>query len=324
MTDQPVPTPTGARPTLGFVGLGTLGAPLAKRLLQAGYRLQIYDFNEPTLRYFLMETGGEVAGSPRLMAEACDIVLAMLPRPDEVRAAALGREGVIHGFGAGKLLIDLSASPSAQTREIGKELRRVGVAMVDAPALGGLPELRSGGLTLLVGGEEDAIARAEPVLQTFAARLIRTGPLGSGHAAKALCGQLAALCFLASAEALLIGRRVGLEPGALLEALNASAGRNHATESTIGRHVLGRGFNSGLGLDGLLADLRHALEVAHDGEIPAPLSALARELLATARLALGAGQDHTRLVRWLEQLAKTELAERPPTGQLQAQPPEEG
>lgn len=303
-----MPDETTAKPTLGFVGLGTMGAPLATRLLHAGFRVQIYDFDNDAVRYFLMETGGEVAANPRLMAEACDIVLAMVPRPADVRAAAIGREGVLHGFGAGKLFIDLSPSPPEQTAEIAKELRRVGVATVDAPALGGLAELRSGGLTLLVGGDDDAVARAEPVLQTFGSRLIRIGPVGSAHAAKALCGQLAALCFLATAETLMVGRRAGLEPGPLLEALNASAGANYATETTIPRHVLPRGFGSGLPLDGLLSDLRQALEMARDAEMPAPLSALAGEICATARLTLGPGQDHTRLMRWLEQIAKTELA----------------
>ena len=178
---------------------------------------------------------------------------------------------------------------------------------MNVPALGGLAELRSGALTLLVGGEDGAVERARPALETFASRLIRTGPVGTAHATKALCGQLAALCFLATAETLCVGRRAGLEPGPLLEALNASAGANHATQTTMARHVLSRGFGSGLPLDVLLADLRHALEVARDGEMPAPLSALAREIWATARLALGPGQDHTRLVRWLEQIAKTEL-----------------
>ena len=287
-----------------------MGAPLASRLIHAGFRIQIYDFDNDTLRYFLMETGGEVAASPRLMAEACDIVLAMLPRPTDVRAATLGREGVVHGFAAGKIFVDLSASPPAQTRAIAKELRRAGGAMIDAPALGGLAELRAGKLTLLVGGEEDAIARAEPVLETFASRLIRTGPISSAHAAKALCGQLAALCFLATAETLMVGRRAGLEPAALLEALNASAGANFASEATMARHVLSRGFGSGLPLDGLLGDLQQALDLARDAEMPAPLSALAREIWATARLALGPGQDHTRLIRWLEQITKTEFPRR--------------
>jgi 3-hydroxyisobutyrate dehydrogenase len=299
---------TRARPTLGFIGLGPMGAPMAARLVHAGLRVQVYDFNDDAVRYFLMETGGEVAASPRLMAEACDIVVAMLPRPSEVRTAAVGREGVVHGFGAGKILVDMSASPPAQTREIAKELRRAGVAMLDAPALGGLAELRSSGLTLLVGGDDDAVARAGPVLETFGARLIRTGAVGTGHAAKALCGQLAALCFLATAETLLVGRRAGLEPGPLLEALNASAGANHATQTTIGRHVLSRDFGSGLPLDGLLADLQQALDLARASEAPAPLSALCREIWATARLALGPGQDHTRLVRWLEQVTRTDLA----------------
>ena len=296
-----------AQPTLGFVGLGTLGAPFAARLIHAGFRVQTYDFDNDALRYFLMETGGEVAANPRLMAEACDIVLTMLLRPSDVRAAAVGREGVIHGFGAGKMLVDLSASPPAQTREIAKEMRRVGVAMVDAPALGGVAELRSGELTLLVGGDDAAVVRAGPVLEALGKRVIRTGPVGSAHAAKALCGQLAALCFLATSEALLVGRRGGVDPGPLLEALNASAGANFATQTTIPRHVLSRGFGSGLPLDGLLADLQQALDVARDGEVPMPLSAVAREIWATARLALGPGQDHTRLVRWLEQITKTEL-----------------
>jgi 3-hydroxyisobutyrate dehydrogenase len=302
-----MPEQPGARPTLGFVGLGPIGAPLATRLLHAGYRLQVYDFDNDTMRYFLMETGGEIAASPRLMAEACEIVLAMLPRPADVRAAAIGREGVVHGFGEGKLLIDMSASPPAQTKEIARDLRRAGVATVDAPMLGGLPELRAGKLTLLAGGDDDAVARAEPVLGHLAARLIRTGPVGSAHATKALCGQLAALCFLATAEALVIGRRADLDPAMLLEALNASAGANHASEITMARDVLSRSFGSGLSLDGLLADLRQALDLAHDGETPAPLSALAHELWTTGRLALGPGQDHTRLIRWLEQVGRTEL-----------------
>jgi len=306
MPDEP-----SAKPTLGFVGLGTMGAPLATRLLHAGFRVQIYDFDNDTLRYFLMETGGEVAASPRLMAEACDVVLAMLPRPADVRAAAIGREGVVHGFGEGKLFVDLSASPPAQTREIAKELRRAGIATVDAPPLGGLAELRAGALTLLVGGDDEAILRAEPVLATFGSRLIRTGPVGSAHATKALCGQLAALCFLATAEALMVGRRAGLEPAALLEALNASPGANHASETTMARHVLSRSFGSGLPLDGLLGDLQQALDVARDAEMPAPLTAVAREIWATARLALGPGQDHTRLIRWLEQVAKAELPKEP-------------
>lgn len=297
-----------ARPTIGFVGLGTMGAPLATRLLNAGFRVQVYDFDNDALRYFLMETGGEVAATPRLMAEACDMVIAMMPRPGEVRAAAVGREGVVHGFGEGGLFVDMSASPPAQTREVARELRRAGVAMVDAPALGGLADLRAGRLTLLVGGEEESVARAVPVLETFAAKLIRTGPVGSAHAAKALCGQLAALCFLATAETLLTGRRAGLEAAPLLEALNASAGANFASRTTIAQHVLSKGFASGVSLDGLLNDLGQALDVARAAELPAPLSAIAREIWAAARLALGPGQDHTRLVRWLEQLTKTELA----------------
>jgi 3-hydroxyisobutyrate dehydrogenase len=306
-----MPEEPSARPTLGFIGLGPLGAPLATRLLHAGFRVQVYDFDNDTARYFLMETGGEIAASPRLMAEACDIVLAMLPRPADVRAATIGREGVVHGFGEGKLFIDMSASPPAQTREIARKLRRVGVAMVDAPMLGGLAELRAGKLTLLAGGDDDAIARAEQVLACFGSRLIRTGPVGSAHATKALCGQLAALCFLATAEALVIGRRADLDPATLLEALNASAGANHASEITMARDVLSRSFGSGLSLDGLLADLRQALDMAHDGETPAPLCALAHELWTAGRLALGPGQDHTRLIRWLEQVGRTELGGQP-------------
>jgi 3-hydroxyisobutyrate dehydrogenase len=303
MPDEP-----NARPTLGFIGVGTMGAPLATRLIRAGFRVQVYDFDNDAVRYFLMGTGGEIAVSPRLMAEACEIVLAMLPRPTDVRAAAIGREGVVHGFGPGNMLVDMSASPPAQTKEIAKELRRAGIAMVDAPTLGGLAELRSGGLTLLVGGDDDAVERARPVLEALGSRLMRTGPVGTAHATKALCGQLAAVCFLATAETLFVGRRAGLEPGPLLEALDASAGANYATQTTMARHVLSRGFGSGLPLDALLADLQQALEVARDADMPAPVSALAREIWAMARLALGPGQDHTRLVRWLEQVAKAELA----------------
>ncbi len=298
---------SGAKPTVGFIGLGPLGAPMAKRVLRAGFRLQIYDFEADAVRYFHMETGGEIAANPRMMAETCDIVLVMLARPAEVRAIATGREGVVHGFGPGKLLVDMSASAPSQTKEIAKELHRAGLAMIDAPPLGGLAELRSGKLVLLAGGEDEVVERCRPVLESFGSRLIRTGPVGSAHAAKALCGQLTALCLLATAEAVVIGRRAGLDPGPLLEALNASAGTNYAPQETIPRQVLSRDFGSGIGLDAVMADLQHALEMAREGELPAPLSALCREMWATARLSLGPGQDHTRLVRWLEQLAKVGL-----------------
>lgn len=302
-----MPQETSARPTVGFVGLGPLGAPVATRLVHAGLRVQVYDFDEATVRYFLMETGGEVAVNPRMMAETSDLVIALLPRPEDTRAVATGREGVIHGFGAGKIFVDMSASPPGQTREVAKALGRGGIAVLDAPPLGGLAELRAGRLALLVGGEDEVVERCRPVLETVAPRLIRTGAVGTGHAAKALAGQLAALCFLATAETLVIGRRAGLEPTALLEALNASAGANRATQETAERHVLSREFGSGLGLDALLGDLDRTLEIAREAGLPAPLSASGRELCATARLALGSGQDHTRLVRWLEQVTKVDL-----------------
>jgi 3-hydroxyisobutyrate dehydrogenase len=276
-------------------------------LVTGGLRVQVYDFDPNTVTYFVVEAGGEVAASPRLMAEACDIVVAMLPRAEEVREVALGREGVVHGFEDGGVFVDMSASPPEQTRSIAKELAAAGIAMLDAPVIGGAAEARTGNLAILVGGEADAVARCAPALERLGSRIIRTGPLGSAHAAKAVCGLLSASTLLATGEAMLVGTRYGLDPARLLDAVNASPGASPTTLTMIERQVLSRGFNSGLGLDGILGDLDHALEIARSSETPAPFAALCREIWASARLHLGPGQDYTRLVRWMEEALRTEL-----------------
>ena len=170
--------------------------------------------------------------------------------------------------------------------------------MLDAPVSGGVPRAEAGTLSIMVGGDPAVIAGCRPVLQPMAEHIFETGPLGSGHALKALNNLVSAAGLIAAAEALLIGRRFGLDPNVMIDVLNASTGRNNSTENKFKQFVLSRSFASGFSLDLMVKDLTTALDLAHATGTPAPFSAACRELWAAAQAQLesGAGSHRGRAV----------------------------
>jgi len=178
---------------------------------------------------------------------------------------------------------------------------------VDAPVSGGVPRAEAGTLAIMAGGERHTIERCRPLLGTMGEHIFATGPLGSGHALKALNNLVSAAGLLASAEALLIGRRFGLEPDVMVDVFNASTARNNSTENKFKQFVFSRRFSSGFALDLMVKDLTTALDLAEATETPASFSALCRELWSKAQAELEAGADHTAVVQWLEKIAATTL-----------------
>jgi 3-hydroxyisobutyrate dehydrogenase len=179
--------------------------------------------------------------------------------------------------------------------------------MVDAPVSGGVRRAADGTLAVMVGGDPALVARCDPLFRAVGQQVFACGPLGSGHAMKALNNLVSATGLLAAAEALVVGRRFGLDPGRMLEVLNASTGRNHATEQKLAQFVLSRRFDAGFSLALMVKDLATALELARDTGTPAPLSAECRALWTQAAAALEPGADHTAIVRWLESIAGVTL-----------------
>ncbi len=293
--------------TVGIVGLGAMGRPMAERIAAAGYPLVLHDTVPERTAEAAEATCGRAADSARAVAAASGIVIVMLPTGADVTRAALGPGGIADGFGDGGTLIDMSSSEPSGTVALARVLAERCIGMIDAPVSGGRKGAVEGTLTIMAGGDAALVERCRPVLETMGKRIVRTGAIGSGHALKALNNTISAAGLLIAAEAFLVGKRFGLDPEAMAEAVNASTGMNHATLNKLAPFVFSRRFDSGFSLDLMVKDLDIALGLAEDTGTAVPFAALSRELWNQARQDLEPGRDHTEIVRWLERLAREEL-----------------
>jgi 3-hydroxyisobutyrate dehydrogenase len=297
---------------IGFVGVGNMGRPMVAALARAGYGLTIFDRDQAAAASVANVTGGAIASSLTGLGAASDIVILMLPNGKVVADVMLGEGGVCEGLGAGALVIDMSSSFPPGTVELGKRLAERGVDLIDAPVSGGVKRAISGDLAIIVGGTAAAVDRAEALLGTMG-KLIRTGPLGSAHAMKALNNFVSAAGLAAACEALLIGERFGLDPDVIVDVLNASSGRNTATEGKLKQFVLSGTFSSGFAAGLMAKDIRAASDLAESLDVPAPMLAASTRLWNEAAVALEPGADHTALFRYLAGLVR----EGAPAGSMQ-------
>lgn len=286
-----------AVPTIGFVGLGTMGWPMARNLVRAGNRVVVADRAAARRDAFADEHGCGSAVQPSDFA-AADCVVTMLPTGRIVRDVVVEQDGgIAPALGEGCVLLDMSSSDPTGTRALGDELAERGLTLVDAPVSGGAAKAETGELSIMLGGDDSAaIDRAADVVDALAARIFRTGPLGSGHALKALNNYVAAAGFTAAAEALLVGRRFGLDPKVLVDVLNASTGRNFSTEYTLQEHVLPGSFATGFSLGLMAKDVGLAADLAEAMEVSAPLCHAVRARLDGTLTDLDGESDHSLAV----------------------------
>ena len=293
--------------TVAFIGLGRMGRPMAANLAKAGFALRVMDRSAEAVRDFLADHAASAFGTPREAAAGADALITMLPAGRDVREVLLGRtpgdpEAAMKGMRPGCLVIDMSSSAPLLTRETGRQLAAGGVTMLDAPVSGGVPRARDGTLAIMVGGDRDAIEHARPLLAALGSKIFVIGALGSGHAMKALNNYVSAAGLAAAAEALLVGRRFGLDPAIMTEVLNASTGRNNSTENKLKQHILSGTFGSGFSLDLMAKDLATALDLAENLGVPTPFAERCVPLWQDAAAHLAPGADHTEIYRFLEHL----------------------
>lgn len=292
--------PPGAALRLGFAGIGNMGWPMAANLAKAGHEVVVTDLSAERAARFAGEAGGHAAASPAEAAAGVDAFLCILPTSKEVAEVA---DAVGPALPEGALFIDLTSGNPTRTREIAARLATRGIRLVDCPVSGGVSRAKSGELAIMAGGSDADLDEAEPILRAMGTSIHRCGPVGAGQAMKALNNLVSAGGFLVGIEALLIGQKFGLEPGKMVDVLNASTGMNNSTQKKFRQFVLSRRFDSGFGLELMVKDLSIALEVGKEAGVPAPLSALVRELSAAAVAHLGPGQDHTAVAKLSEALA---------------------
>ncbi len=281
--------------TIAFIGLGRMGRPMAARLAAAGYPLRVYD-KAPGARV----RGAEACASPAEAAAGAQVLVTMLPDGHAVRSTLLGRKGAASVLAAGAVVIDMSSSDPVATRGLGAELAGRGVRLIDAPVSGRVEGARSGTLTIMAGGNAVTFRKMRPLLEVLGQRIFHAGPLGAGHAVKALNNYIAAAGTIAAFEAVIVGRAFGLDPALMTDIFNASASRNSTTENKVRQHVLSGAFGSGFALALMAKDVRIADSLARSVGRGAPLARRTRQLWDAAEKSLRAGADHTEIYRHLE------------------------
>jgi 3-hydroxyisobutyrate dehydrogenase len=280
--------------TVGFVGLGNMGWPMAANLHAAGFSLVVRDADEARQARFAAEHPEALtADSPAAFAVA-DLVVTMLPNGGIVRDALLGW-GIATVLAPGALVVEMSSSDPSDTLRLAADLAPDGIRVVDAPVSGGVPRAVTGELSLMVGGADADVNRAQPVLRVLGdpARQFRTGELGTGHAMKALNNVIGAATYCATAEALVIGQRFGLDPQTMIAIINASTGRSFVSELVFAPEVLTGRYGTGFALGLMAKDVHIARSVSAAAETDAPVIALADDRWAKALGQLGPAADQS-------------------------------
>lgn len=288
-------TPVLPPAKITVVGLGNMGRPMAACLARAGYAVAGFDLSAAARDHYAASGGIAVANEADAVAGA-DVVITLLPDGKIVRAAI---ENIAPLLPLGTILIDMSSSAPTGTQALGEELRQAGLRFVDAPVSGGVKRAIDGTLAIMAGGDSAVIDAIEPVLQAMGKSIIRTGPLGSGHAAKALNNYVSAAGLAAAVEAIAIAGKFGLEQATMVDVLNASTGRNNSTENKLKQFVISESFNSGFSMALMAKDIRTADDLAREIGVTSPLADEIAAMWDAASANLGPGADHTEIGRYL-------------------------
>jgi 3-hydroxyisobutyrate dehydrogenase-like beta-hydroxyacid dehydrogenase len=294
-----------ANPAIGFLGLGTMGGQMARRLVASGYDVTGYDI-DPARLNAAVAAGVPGGKSPAAVAERADVVLSSLTDPAAVRRAYLGPDGAVTALRSGTTLIDLSTIDPDTWLEVAAAAKARGAECLDAPVSGGPADAGSGGLVFMVGGEAAVLERCRPVLQTLARELHHVGALGSGYVVKLVNNVMSMGNMVVAAEAMVLGVRAGMEPERLFEILKNSGGRSHHFLKRM-PNVLAGDFTPYFSIALSRKDVGLALGLADRLGVPMPVTSAVRQIYQTAT-ACGMEQlDMAAVTRLYEQWAGVQV-----------------
>lgn len=282
---------------VGFIGLGNMGAPMARRLLANGHDLKVFDTNAALAESFAPDW----VGSLRDVGADRDVIVTMLPNGQIVREVLLGEHGALSHAIPGTIVLDTSSSDAAGTVALGAELKQLGFALIDAPVSGGVPLAVQGRLAMMIGSDDSAtLDRVRPALEAFGDRHIQVGGLGCGHAAKAINNAIAAAIIAITSEGLTLGERFGIAPATLLDVINSSTGRSQISETLFKTQILPRTFAVGFSIGLMAKDVGLAESLCNRLGLDLPVLDAVSTSWAAARDALGHNTDFTAFLRAVE------------------------
>lgn len=284
---------------VAFIGLGAMGLPMAGHLVAAGFDVTGFDLSEEARQRFTV-AGGSGCGEIATALWNADVVITMLPNGKVVRDVLLGGENW-RSLKKDALIVDMSSSAPADTQRLAKDLmdKGLGVRLVDAPVSGGTKRAISGSLAIMVGGDDADVEQAERLLTAMGDKIFKTGPVGSGHAMKAINNYVSGAGVVATMEGVLLGEKFGLEPNIVVDILNASSGRSNTSELKMKQFVLSETFNSGFALGLMAKDIRIASDLASELGINLKSLATTVDVWEQATKVLGGEADHTEMVKYI-------------------------
>ena len=286
---------------IGFIGLGIMGKPMCRNLLQAGYEVTVFSRAAANVEA-VTSSGAVSAPTPAAVAAASELVITMVPDSPQVREVVLGEGGVIHGAKPGLYVVDMSSIAPLASREIGAALAAVGVRFLDAPVSGGEPKAVDGTLSVMAGGDVADFEAVKPVLAAMAASVVRVGEVGAGNVAKLANQIIVALNIAAMSEALVLATKAGVEPEMVYQAIRGGLAGSTVLDAKAPL-VMDRKFDPGFRIKLHVKDLANVLRTANELHAPLPLTASVMEVMQ-AMLADGCGEDdHASIIRYFEKLA---------------------
>ena len=287
--------------TIGFIGLGIMGRPMAKNLLAAGHSLVVHNRSRGPVDE-LVAAGAKAARSAREVAGRCDVLITMLPNSPDVELVALGKDGIVEGARPGLLYVDMSTISPIVTQKVGKALEAKGVRMLDAPVSGGEKGAIDAALSIMVGGEPAVFEAVLPIFQAMGKTITRLGPLGSGGFTKLANQIIVAVNLTALAEALTLAKKAGLDRELTLKALAGGLAGSKCLEQKTPNYVA-NSYKPGFKIDLHFKDLGLIMESARALGVPLPATAIVQELFNALRVKGRGGLDHSGVITLLEDLA---------------------
>jgi 2-hydroxy-3-oxopropionate reductase len=290
---------------IGFIGLGIMGKPMSRNLLKAGFQLVVYDIDKVPVEE-LKQAGAEVGASPMDVGAKTHVIITMLPNSPHVKAAVLGKDGVIEGALKGSIVVDMSSITPIVSREISEALAQKGIRMLDAPVSGGEPKAIDGTLSIMAGGAHADFDEVLPIFKAMGSSAVLTGGSGAGSVTKLANQIIVQLNIAAVSEALVMATKAGVDPELVYKAIRGGLAGSTVLDAKAPL-MLDRKFDPGGRISTNLKDIANVLETSHEIGVPLPLTAVVMEILQALKADGMGSLDHGAIVRFYEKLAHVEV-----------------
>lgn len=295
---------------VAFLGLGAIGAPMARHLV-SDYELVVWNRTSDKAKTFARDHGCQVASTPADAAQGASMVITCLPTSKEVESLLDGPDGLLATMASDSVLVDCTSGDPATSRRIAARLAEKGIGFADAPVSGGVSGAQKGTLTIMCGASTETMGRARPVLEAFGEKIILCGPVGAGHAVKAVNQAMLGVHIWALSEGLVALQKAGVPTDTALDVINSSSGRSNTSMNLFPERVMTRAFPRTFRLALMDKDVRIAADFAREHGAPAPLLQALSDLLRVARHELGEEADHVETVQVLEKWADVKVGAKP-------------